>query len=27
MSYTRAGFGHLLVESVCDHWKVTVLAG
>ena len=27
MSYTRAGYGHLLVESVCDHWKVTVLAG
>jgi hypothetical protein len=26
-SYTRAGFGHLLVESVCDYWKVTVLAG
>jgi hypothetical protein len=26
MSYTRAGYGHLLVESVCDHWKVTVLA-
>jgi hypothetical protein len=26
MSYTRAGFGRLLVESVCDHWKVTVLA-
>ena len=26
-SYTRAGYGHLLVESVCDHWKVTVLAG
>ena len=27
MSYSRAGYGHLLVESVCDHWKVTVLAG
>ena len=26
MSYSRAGYGHLLVESVCDHWKVTVLA-
>jgi hypothetical protein len=26
MSYTRAGYGRLLVESVCDHWKVTVLA-
>ena len=26
-SYSRAGYGHLLVESVCDHWKVTVLAG
>ena len=26
-SYTRAGLGHLQVESVCDHWKVTVLAG
>jgi hypothetical protein len=25
--FTRAGYGHLLVESVCDHWKVTVLAG
>ena len=24
--FTRAGYGHLLVESVCDHWKVTVLA-
>ena len=21
------GFGHLRVESVCDHWTVTVLAG
>ena len=26
-SYSRAGYCHLLVESVCDHWKVTVLAG
>ncbi|HKQ01887.1 MAG TPA: hypothetical protein VJ735_16305 [Actinomycetes bacterium] len=26
-SYARAGFGRLLVESVCDHWKITVLAG
>jgi hypothetical protein len=26
-SFTRSGYGHLLVESVCDHWKVTVLAG
>jgi hypothetical protein len=25
--FTRAGYGHLLVESVCDYWKVTVLAG
>ena len=25
--FTQAGYGHLLVESVCDHWKVTALAG
>ena len=25
--FTRGGFGHLRVESVCDHWSVTVLAG
>jgi hypothetical protein len=26
-TFTLAGFGHLLVESVCDRWTVTVLAG
>jgi hypothetical protein len=25
--YSRGGFGHLRVESVCDRWTVTVLAG
>jgi hypothetical protein len=25
--FTRSGFGHLLVESVCRDWTVTVLAG
>jgi hypothetical protein len=25
--FTSGGFGHLRVESVCDHWTVTVLAG
>ena len=24
--FTRRGFGHLRVETVCDHWTVTVLA-
>ena len=26
-SFPRGGYGHLLVESVCEHWKVTVLSG
>jgi hypothetical protein len=26
-SFTQRGYGHLLVESVCKRWKVTVLAG
>ena len=26
-TFAFAGFGHLLVESVCDRWTVTVLAG
>jgi hypothetical protein len=26
-SFTQRGYGHLLVESVCQSWKVTVLAG
>jgi hypothetical protein len=26
-SFTSGGFGHLKVESVCDSWRVTVLAG
>jgi hypothetical protein len=26
-TFRQSGFGHLLVESVCDHWSVTVLAG
>ncbi len=26
-SFARGGYGHLLVESVCDRWKVTVLSG
>ena len=25
--FTSGGFGHLRVESVCDRWTVTVLAG
>jgi hypothetical protein len=25
--FTQSGYGHLLVESVCERWKVTVLAG
>ena len=25
--YSRGGFGHLQVNSVCRHWRVTVLAG
>jgi hypothetical protein len=25
-TFTRGGFGHLLVESVCDFWSVRVLA-
>jgi hypothetical protein len=25
--FARGGFGHLRVESVCDRWTVTVLAG
>jgi hypothetical protein len=24
---TQSGYGHLLVESVCDHWAVKVLSG
>jgi hypothetical protein len=26
-SFTQSGYGHLLVESVCQRWKVTVLSG
>jgi hypothetical protein len=26
-SFTRSGYGHLLVESVCERWRVRVLAG
>jgi hypothetical protein len=26
-SFTQSGYGHLLVESVCRSWKVTVLSG
>jgi hypothetical protein len=26
-SFTRGGYGHLLVDSVCEHWKITALAG
>jgi hypothetical protein len=26
-AYTQSGYGHLLVESVCQRWKVTVLSG
>jgi hypothetical protein len=26
-TYTYGGFGHLKVESVCDSWTVTALAG
>jgi hypothetical protein len=26
-TFTFAGYGHLLIESVCDRWTVTVLAG
>jgi hypothetical protein len=26
-SFSQVGYGHLLVESVCERWKVTVLAG
>jgi hypothetical protein len=26
-TYSRAGFGHLLVDSVCKSWRVTVLPG
>ncbi len=26
-TYNRGGYGRLLVESVCDEWKVTVLSG
>jgi hypothetical protein len=25
--FTQGGYGHLLVESVCQRWKVTVLSG
>src|SRR5215207_5693440 len=25
-SFTRGGYGYLLVDSVCDYWKITVLA-
>jgi hypothetical protein len=25
-TYRRSGYGHLLVESVCDHWTVTAVA-
>ena len=26
-SFNKGGYGRLLVESVCDHWSVRVLAG
>ena len=26
-SFTRGGYGYLLVDSVCEHWKITVLSG
>jgi hypothetical protein len=26
-TFTRGGFGHLHVDSVCRHWTVTVLSG
>ena len=26
-SFNRGGSGHLLIESVCRSWKVTVLSG
>jgi hypothetical protein len=26
-AFTQSGYGHLLVESVCQRWKVTVLSG
>ena len=26
-AFTKSGFGHLLIESVCKRWKVTVLSG
>jgi hypothetical protein len=26
-TFTRGGYGHLIVDSVCDHWTVTVLRG
>ena len=26
-SFNRGGYGHLLIESVCRSWKVTVLSG
>ena len=24
-SFTQSGYGHLLIESVCEHWRVTAL--
>ena len=26
-AFTQSGYGHLLVESVCQRWKVTVVSG
>jgi hypothetical protein len=26
-TFTRGGYGHLIVDSVCDRWTVTVLRG
>ena len=26
-AFIQSGYGHLLVESVCKRWKVTVLSG
>ena len=26
-SFTRGGYGHPLFDSVCEHWKITALAG
>jgi hypothetical protein len=26
-TFIRGGFGHLFIDSVCDHWTVTVLPG